>query len=100
MRLVAKVIFFFPFKFYRNIYFYELQVYYRILLFLFLLSHIFPWVNKFLSTEDSFLPRLTKQESYSSSHCIFQSVYALNTRSIKIYRSSVVKVIITLLIKQ
>ena len=26
--------------------------------FLFLLSHVFPWMNKFLITENTFLPRL------------------------------------------
>ena len=58
----------------------------------FLFSHIFPWINKFLFTENNFLPRSIKQGSYSSPHCIFQSVYSLNTRSIKIHRRSVVKV--------
>ena len=66
----------------------------------FFTSHMFPWMNKFLFTENSFLPRLIKQESSWSSHYIFQSVYALNTRSIKLHRRSVVKVLIMLLIKQ
>ena len=57
-------------------------------------------MNKFRLTENDFLPRLIKQESYRSSHCIFQSVYALNTRSIKTLRRIIVKVLITLLIKQ
>ena len=39
--------------------------------FLFLLSHMFPWMNKFLITENIFLPRLIKQESCRSWHCIF-----------------------------
>ena len=34
-----------------------------------LLSHMFPCMNKFLFTEDNFLPRLIKQESNSSPHC-------------------------------
>ena len=55
-------------------------------------------MNKFLFTENNFLPRFIKQESYSSPHCIFQRVYALNTCSIKILRRIVVKVLITLLI--
>ena len=38
-----------------------------------LLSHIFPWMNKFFITENIFLPRLLKQESCRSSHCISQS---------------------------
>ena len=29
-----------------------------------------PLMNKFHSTENNFLPRLIKQESYRSSHCI------------------------------
>ena len=67
----------------------------------FLLSHMFPWwVKKFFLTENNFLPRVIKHESYSCTHCIFQSVYALNTRSIKILRRSVTRVLITLLIKQ
>ena len=52
----------------------------------FLLSHMFLWMNNFLFTENNFLPRLIKQENYSCPHCIFQSDYALNTRSIKILR--------------
>ena len=55
-------------------------------------------MNKFLFTENNFLPRFIKQESYSSPHCILQRVYALNTCSIKILRRIVVKVLITLLI--
>ena len=45
-----------------------MEVYCRIL-FLFLLSHTFPWMNKFLFTENVFLPCLIKQESCRSSHC-------------------------------
>ena len=48
------------------------KVYYTAL-FIFLFSHMFPWMNKFLITENIFLPRLIKQESYRSSHCIFRS---------------------------
>ena len=70
----------------------------------FFYSHIcslgWTWMNKFLFTENNLLPRLIKQESCRSSHCIFQIVYALNTRSIKLLRRSVVKVLIMLLIKQ
>ena len=59
MRFVAKVIFF-------GIYFSLLnsarrfifmKVYYGVLLLLYLLLHMFPWMNKFLSTENNFLPR-------------------------------------------
>ena len=67
------------------------KVYYRIL-FLFLLSRMLPWMNKFLITENIFLPRLIQQESCRSSHCIFQSISALNTRSKKIPQGSFVKV--------
>ena len=59
-----------------------------------------PWINEFLFTEDNYLSRLINQESYSSQHCIFQGVYALNTRSINIHQRSNIKVFITLLIKQ
>ena len=61
---------------------------------------ILPWITKFLFTDNIFLPRLIKKESCRSSHCIFQGVYALNMRSIKILQRSVVKVLITLLTKQ
>ena len=64
------------------------------------LIQMFPWMNKVLFTENNFLPRLIIQESFRSSHCIFQRVYTLNTRSINILRRSIVKVLITLLIKQ
>ena len=63
----------------------------------FLFSYMFSWMNKFLFTENMFLPRIIKQESC---RCIFQGVYALNTGSIKILQKGVVKVLITLLIKQ
>ena len=66
-------------------------------LFCFFYSHI---SEKFLFTENNFLPRLMKQESGRSSYCILQSVCALNTRNTKILRRSVVKVLITLLIEQ
>ena len=68
MRFVVKVIFFgtyfsllilqedlFPWK-----------VANKILLFPLLLSHMFPWMNKFLFTENNFLPRLIKEESILS----------------------------------
>ena len=51
-------------------------------------------LNKFAFTENNGLPCLINQESYSSPHCIFQSVYALNKRSIKILRRCVVKELI------
>ena len=50
----------------------------------FLRSHMFPWMNKFIFTENIFLPRLIKDESCRSLHSIFQSVYALNMRNTKI----------------
>ena len=82
MRFVVKVIFF-PTKFYRK-----------------KCSHIFSWMNKFLFTENNFLPRLINQEIYSSPGCSFQNVYGLNTRSVKLHRRRVAKVIFALLIKQ
>ena len=48
------------------------KVYYRIL-FLFLLLHMFPWINKFLIMENIFIPCLRKQESCRSLPCVFQS---------------------------
>ena len=98
MRFV-KVIFF-PMKLYKKNLL-AWKVYYRIYyIFSFLLSHMFPWMNKFLITENRFLPRLVKWQSCSSSHCIFQSFSALNTRSTKVLRRNVVEVLIMLLIKQ
>ena len=62
---------------------------------------MFPWMNKVFFTETkTFLPRLIKQESCRSWHCFYQSVYALNVRSVKILRRSVVKILIVLLIIQ
>ena len=55
------------------------------------------WI-KFHFTKNSFLPFIKQQKSFSSPHFVFQSVYALNTRSIKIHRRSFIKVLITLLI--
>ena len=52
---------------------------------------MFPWMNRFLFTENNFLPRLVKQSRYISLHCIFQSVYALNMFSIKIHREVLIK---------
>ena len=98
MRFVVKVKFF-PIKFYKKIYFHGNFIT-TFFLFSFLLSHMFPWMNKFLFTENNFLPRLINQESCRSSHFIFQSVYVLNTRSTKLLRKSVVKLLIMLLIKQ
>ena len=95
----AKVIFF-PMKLYKKIYFHGKFIIEFILEFLFLLSHMFPWMNKFLITENMFLPRLVRYEGCRSLHCIFQNFQALNTRSTRVLRMSVVKVLITLLIKQ
>ena len=106
MKVVDQVIFC-PIKFYK-IYSYISEFY------IFSYSHhllsffnSFPFLmtmlsqmSKFRFTENNFLPRLIKQGNCRSSHCIFQSVYALNTRSIKILRRSVIKVLITPLIKQ
>ena len=63
----AKVIFF-PMKLYKKIYLHEQFI----IEFRFLLSHMFPWMNKFLITENIFLPRLIKQGSCRSSHSMFQ----------------------------
>ena len=65
---VAKIIFF-PMKLYKTYLHGKF-----IIEFLFLLSHMLSWMNKFLITENMFLPRLVKQESCKSSHCIFQSI--------------------------
>ena len=105
MRFVVKVIFF-PIKFYKKIYFHGKFV--TEFFYFFFYSHICSlgswnynaWMNKFLFTENNFLPRLMKQESCTSLYCIFHSVYALNTRSIELIRRIVVKVLIMLLIKQ
>ena len=52
----------------------------------------------------NFTPRSIKKESYRYPHCIFQSVFSLNTRSVKSHWASVIKnytvIKITLLIKQ
>ena len=71
-----------------------------ILLFLFLLSHMFLCMNKFFFTENNFLSCLITQGSYSFPHCVFQSVYSLNTRSTKILRRNIIRVSVTLIIKQ
>ena len=47
----------------------------------------------------NFIPCLIKKESCSSSQCIFQSVFAFNTRSTKTHRRSVAKVLIMPLVK-
>ena len=96
MRFVRNVTFF-PIKSTKRFTFMEILL--KNFVISFLLSHMFPWLNKFLLTENKQFFSL-KQESYSGPHCIFQSVYALNTRSIKTLRRSVARVLITLLIKQ
>ena len=98
MKFVVKVIHF-PIKFYKKIYFHGKFIT-EFCNFFFLPSHMFPWMNKFLFTEKNFLLRLIKQEGCRSSYCIFRSVYALNTCSIKLLQRSGVKVLIMLLIKQ
>ena len=55
----AKVIFF-PMKLYKKIYLHGKFIKEFILKFLFLLSRMFPWMNKFLITENMLLPRLVK----------------------------------------
>ena len=72
----AKVIFF-PMKLYKKIYLHGKFIIEFIIEFLFLLSHMFPWMNKFLITENIFLPRLIKQESCRSWHCIFLKILSL-----------------------
>ena len=94
MRFVVKVIFF-PHYILRE----ELRswkVFYRIFLFLFFFSQMILWMNKLLFTENNFLHLLLEQ---------FSALYVpkclcLEYSSIKIHRRSVVKVVITLLIKQ
>ena len=63
MRVVAEVIFF-PIRFYRKIYFIENLLQNFVFSFFILLSRMFPWMNKFLFTGNSFLPRLIKKEVY------------------------------------
>ena len=58
----AKVIFF-PMKLYKKIYLHGKFIIEFIIEFLFLLSHMFPWMNKFLITENMFLPRLVKRKA-------------------------------------
>ena len=96
MRFVVKVIFF-SIKFYKKIYFRGKFV---TEFCFFLLSLMFLWKNMFLFIENNFLFRLIKQGSYRFLYCIFQSIYTLNTHSIKILGRSFVKALITLLIKQ
>ena len=90
MRFIVKVIFF-PIKFYKKLYFHGKFITDFVVSF-FILTYV-P-LNKFVFTENNDLPCLIKQESYSSPHCIFQSVHALNKRSIKILRRCVVKELI------
>ena len=52
----AKVIFFLM-KLYKKIYLHGKFIIEFIIKFLFLLSHMFPWMNKFLITENMFLPQ-------------------------------------------
>ena len=96
MRFVVKVIFF-SIKFYKKIY--SRGKFVTEFCF-FLLSLMFLWKNMFLFIENDFLFRLIKQESYRFLYCIFQSIYTLNTHSIKTLGRSFVKALITLLIKQ
>ena len=97
LRFVAKVTFF-PNNFYKKIYFHGKIITEFYFFFYFHMCSL-EWLNSFF-TENNFLPHLIEQESYSSPHCIFQSVYTLNTSTTKILRRSVVRVLITLLIKQ
>ena len=53
----AKVIFF-PMKLYKKVDLHGKFIIEFIIEFLSLLSHMFPWMNKFLITENMFLPRL------------------------------------------
>ena len=55
----AKVMFF-PMKLFKKIYLHGKFVIEFIIEFLFLLSHMFPWMNKFLITETMCLPHLVK----------------------------------------
>ena len=70
MRFVVKVIFF-PIKFMESL----LQnfIISSFTLTYVPLDYLHAWMNKFLFTENNFLPLLIKQESYSSPHCIFQN---------------------------
>ena len=70
------------------------------MLFLFIFLHIFPGMNKFPFNENDFLSRLIKQENCSSPQCTFLSVYVLKKGCLRIHQRSVVKILITLLIKQ
>ena len=57
MRFAVKVIFFgtyFSLLILQDLF--SRKVCYKMLLFLFLLSHMFPWMNRFLFTENNFLP--------------------------------------------
>ena len=88
----------FPMKFYKKIYLHGkfITEYY-----FFFYSHTcsLGWINSLLQ-KNIYITCLIKRKSFRFSHCIFQSVYALNTPSIKILRRSVVKVLFTLLVKQ
>ena len=58
----AKVIFFLT-KLYKEIYLHGKFIIEFIIEFIFLLSHMFPWINKFLITENMFLPRLVNRKA-------------------------------------
>ena len=58
----AKVIFFLT-KLYKKIYLHGKFIIEFIIEFIFLLSHMFPWMNKFLITENMFLPRLVNRKA-------------------------------------
>ena len=58
----AKFIFF-PMKLHKKICLYGKFIIEFIIAFIFLLSHMFPWMNKFLITENMFLPRLINRKA-------------------------------------
>ena len=103
MRFVVKVTFF-PIKFYKEIGF--IEKFLQKFISFFTLICFLGWINSFFYRKQFspsfnhgdilYLHGLIKQESYRSPHCIFQSVYALNTRSLKILRKSAVEALITL----
>ena len=70
-----------PIKFYKKIYFHGKYVQNFVISFFtltyVLLDELIPFHGK------NFAPRSIKKESYRYPHCIFQSVFALNTRKVK-----------------
>ena len=56
---------FFPMKWCKKIYLHGKFIVEFIIEFLFLLTHMFPWVNKFLIAENLFLPRLVNRKAAS-----------------------------------